>query len=494
VIAALLVGLGIALWQARRAITERDRAIALADRNAAVNVFLDTLLTRAARAGPLTADQLLDRSERLIDSEIQGHAEHRAYVLGVLANCHSQLDNPARARQLLERALEAARGVADTALRDSLESRHALVRGQLGEMNDAIAATEAILARRLTTPEVRSETHGHRSVLASWAGNQAESLQHAIEALRWFRASRLLPPRQEAALLGNLGWARLMSGQVDEADRHLSEGMAVHERLGLADSPAAVQLIATAAHAQQEMGDLPRSLELFDRGLAVSARATPDAPPSPYLLANRAYTLTQMGRYADAEAGYRMAADVARQQGAALIVYSIRMCVVELFVERGLVEDAENELHAAESERTVEAPPDSPANYARQLAEARLALLKGDTEIAITEYSKALEGEQASAGTINALLGRASAYRQAAALDLALADAREALDFARRFQGRKPASFRTGLACLMMARIHKEQGDIAAARQAARTAVEQLSKGVDSAHPALALARRLSTP
>jgi hypothetical protein len=34
----------------------------------------------------------------------------------------------------------------------------------------------------------------------------------------------------------------------------------------------------------------------------------------------------------------------------------------------------------------------------------------------------------------------------------------------------------------------------AAAREAARTAVEQLSKDVDSAHPALALARRLSTP
>jgi len=73
-------------------------------------------------------------------------------------------------------------------------------------------------------------------------------------------------------------------------------------------------------------------------------------------------------------------------------------------------------------------------------------------------------------------------------------DAREGLDFARRFQGRKPASFRTGLAYLMMARIHQEQGDSAAAREAARTAVEQLSNSMDSAHPALVLARRLSTP
>jgi len=34
----------------------------------------------------------------------------------------------------------------------------------------------------------------------------------------------------------------------------------------------------------------------------------------------------------------------------------------------------------------------------------------------------------------------------------------------------------------------------AAAREATRTAAEQLSKHVDSAHPAFALARRLSTP
>ncbi len=495
VIAALLIGLGVALWQARRAIAERDRALALADRNAAVNIFLDTLLTRAARVGPLSADQLLDRSERLIDSEIASNTEHRAYVLGVLANCHSQLDNPARAKQLLERALEAARNVADVELRDSLTSRHALMRGQLGEMNEAVAAIEAILAQRNATPELRSEAHTHRSVLASWTGDTANALLHASEALRWFRASRLLQPRQEAPLLGNLGWAQLMRGQADDADRNLTEGMAVYERLGLADSPAAVQLIATAALAQQEMGDLPRSLDLFDRGLAVSARASPDAPPSVYLLANRAYTLMQMGRYLDAEAGYRMGSEVARQQGAALIVDSIRMCVVGLFLEQGHVEDAENELGAVERDRTVNVPDQGPANYARQLADARLALLKGDAEAAIAVYSKTIESDEyLSAGTVDALLGRAGALLQSDRIDAAEADARMALDFARRLQGRKPASFRTGLALLMLARVNSRQGDIAAAREAARTAVEQLSKNVDRAHPSLALARRLSTP
>jgi hypothetical protein len=65
--------------------------------------------------------------------------------------------------------------------------------------------------------------------------------RHSIEALRWFRASRLPPPRQEAVLLGNLGWARLMKAPADGAERDFADAMAVYERLGLGDSPQAVQ-------------------------------------------------------------------------------------------------------------------------------------------------------------------------------------------------------------------------------------------------------------
>lgn len=492
VIGALAIGLGAALFLARRATAERDRAFALADRNAAVNVFLDTLLTRAARAGPMTAAQLLERSEQLIDNEIKDNAEHRAYVFGLLADYHRALDNPTRAAQLLERALEAARGIADEALRESLLGRRALVRGQLGELNEAIAATEAILARRSISPEVRSETHGHRSVLASFQGDQAGTLMHAIEALRWYRAARRLPPRQEAVLLGNLGWAYLMDGQGEQADRHFAEGAAAFEALGLVDSPQAVSLSTTWALAKQEMGDLPRSLELFDRSLVVGGLAAPDAPPSPYCIANRAYTLTQMGRYDEAETGYRRGAEVARQQGAPLIVYSIRMCLVELYAEQGRAEDGERELTEAKAECSVEVPGDGAAAFMRQLAEARLAMLRGQPEAAITVFTKAVEHHTPSAGTVNALLGRASAYAQAGLSDLAEIDAREALDFARRLQGQRPASFRTGLALLALAQNCERRGQAVETQRLAMSAREHLDATLDARHPARNEARRLS--
>jgi hypothetical protein len=128
VIGALALTLASALFHARRSARERDRSLALAERNAAVNVFVETLLTRTARAGPLTAVQMLERSERLIEKQLGDNPEHRAYVLGVLATCHHRMTNPARSVELLQRAVGIASGTTDRALLDSLTSRLAYSR------------------------------------------------------------------------------------------------------------------------------------------------------------------------------------------------------------------------------------------------------------------------------------------------------------------------------------------------------------------------------
>jgi tetratricopeptide (TPR) repeat protein len=230
---------------------------------------------------------------------------------------------------------------------------------------------------------------------------------------------------------------------------------------------------------------------LFDQALAITARAGPDTPPSTYLLANRAYTLTQMGRYAQAETGYRMAAEAARQQGAPLLVYNVRMCVVELYADQGRVADGERELAEAEAERTVEAPQGGAGNFARQLSEARLALLRGQPEAAQVVFSKSLEDSRPSAGNAAALLGRAGAYLLSGRVEASEADARAALAMSKGLQGRKPASFRTGLAWLAIARARSASADKDGAAQAAAAALAQLEPTVAAGHPALAQARHL---
>jgi len=494
VIVALLAGLGAAVWQARRAGAERDRAYALADRNAAVNVFLSTLLTNAARAGPLTAQQLLERSEAIVEREVKGNPEHHAHVLSLLASCYTQTDDLTRARDLLDRAVEVARNANDASLRDALAGRRALVTGRLGETDEAIATLDAILARAATAPELRAELHAHRAYLAHFINDPAGALHHAQEALRCHRASPHRERRQEPMLLAEIAWSYHFDAQNDPAERHYAAAIAAFEALGLEDSPACLMQISNWAHMQQELGDLPRAVELFDRCLAAHARASPDTPRPLSPLANRAFALAQMGRYAEAEAGYREAAAVARARGGALIAYSIALCIVELYIDQDRIADAEAALVAAQDERPSSIPAQSPAESARLRVEALIAAAKGDTSAAIAHGTESIGDGTPSAGVLLSLLGRARNHERSGQHDLARADAMRALAMAQLLQGSRPWSFRTGHAHLILARLAAAAGDREGARREARAALPHLEYNLDVAHPALAEARTLAAP
>ena len=91
------------------------------------------------------------------------------------------------------------------------------------------------------------------------------------------------------------------------------------------------------------------------------------------------------------------------------------------------------------------------------------------------------------------MLDRSAAHLQAGQLQAAESDARQALQMAQRLQGRKPASFRTGLAWLAIARARQALGDAATASRHAAAALAQLRPTLDASHPALAEARRLQS-
>ena len=492
VIAALLAGLGAALWQARRASIERDRAYALADRNSAVNVFVDTLLTKASRAGALTAQQLLERSERLVEVEVKGNPEQHAFVLGMLAGAYNQTDNATKARELLERAVDIAAASTDDALRDSLAARLAVTVGRLGETDAAIAALDAILARPRTAPEVRAEAHAHRAFLAEFINDPAGALHHAQQTLRWYRASPRAPKRLEPIYLASLASAYHFNVQNDAAMRQFAAAIAAYESLGLADSVGCVQHTGNWAHAEQELGDLPRALELYDRCVATHLRASPDTPLSPYISANRAYVLVQMGRWSEAEAGYRDGLAVARQRGMALVSYSIANLFVEIYVEQDRLEDAEAALSAAQDDRPASIPAMSPADSARLRAAARIAAARGDTAAAIASATESIGDGTPSAGVLIAYLERARNRERAGDLDGARADADAALAMARLLQGSRPWSFRTGQAHLIRARIAAAARDAEGARREAHAALPHLEYNLDAGHPALAQARELA--
>jgi serine/threonine-protein kinase len=485
VILALLLGLGAALWQAQKAARQRDRALILAERNTAGSQFLDTLLTRAVRGGPVTALQLLERSERLVDSDVTENAEHRALVLGLIANLFSELDRPARALALLDKALQAANRGSDTALRDSLLSRRALAVGRLGRIDEAIAATETLLARQDISPLLRSDVHRHRAAVALIARDFPAAVHHAGEALRWHRAVPALTHSSEPVLLAELAWACFMNGSVEQADRRYAESAAAFQLLGLAESAAALHHTIRRAQMYEQIGDLAGAIRLFDAVAAAAQRAAPDSQPALDLVQARARALVRAGRIDEAEAACRLGIQAARHQGDDLAGFNLRMLVVELLASRRRFANARSELQAAEAECSADVLAGGPARDVRRLALAHLALAEGSADAAALLFGEALASGLPAAGTVDALLGRAAALESAGAFEQAEADARQALQRAQRLQGGFPSSFLTGLAWLAVARAHRRRGHAKQARDCAGAALAQLEPQLARGHPAL---------
>jgi serine/threonine-protein kinase len=492
VILALLLGLGAALWQTRKAAQERDRALVLAERNTAGSHFIDALLTRAVRGGPVTPLQLLERSERLVDSDVTANTAHRALVLGLLADLNSELDQPARALALLDKALEAAKRGSDPALRDSLQSRRALAIAQAGRIDEAVATTENLLARHGISPVLRSDVHRHRAKVALIARDFPAAVHHATEALRWHRSAPNLTRRSEPVLLAELAWACLRNGCVDEADRRYAESATAFEAMGLAESAPAIHHATRRAQMYEEIGDLATAIRLFEAVGAVALRAAPESPLAIELLEARARTLAQAGQMDQADATCRQGVQAARLQGDDVALYRMRMLAVDLLASRRRPADARREFQTAEAERDFELPCRGAAHEARLRALARLALAEGSADTAVGLFGEALGNRDVAARTVDALLGRAEALEAAGETERAEADARDALRIAQRLQSRGRSSHRTGLAWLAMARLHLRRGEALEAGKCARTALVQLSPHVAGRHPALTEARSIA--
>ena len=130
---ALLAGSAVAIWQARSAAAERDRAVAFASRNEAVTEFLGRMLTDAAASQtPITVSELLTRSEKLALNDSSGSPENRAAVLEMIADRYFSTDNAERAQALLAQCAAVARKLTgrSVALAPDLQTRRDIRRAR----------------------------------------------------------------------------------------------------------------------------------------------------------------------------------------------------------------------------------------------------------------------------------------------------------------------------------------------------------------------------
>jgi serine/threonine-protein kinase len=496
VLVTIVAAAVVSIQQAFEATRQRDRALELAARNAAVVDFVTSMLTEVAPADqPVRVADLIERSQSILINE-DSIPEHRAAILGMLSGYYLSSGKPAQAEALLTRSLELTETTTDVELRSVLLCESAYAASLLGRPDVAKTLIEQGLAASRAYPTTSVQCLRDRAYIAQNTFDPQAALDYALQAQARLRESAVPKPDVEAQLLADIAAAHYLAGRNGEAERFYAEALEKLIKLGRGESPSVFFLRNNWGIASFASGDTRHALEQYDEALRIAVERSIDGEPPPYLLLNRAFALATLARYPEALDAYDAAIESATRAGNAGVRIGSLASRANMLLTMGDLRRAERELAgiAPEIGRTV--PPDSvPAKTFLQLR-ARLAAEHGrfpEAIMGLTEIIEFFDGRQmAVAPVVRALNFRGDVHLRAGDADAALADARRALEVSRRLQGDKPYSSLTGQSLLLMARVQEHRGEHPATRTVAGEAVPQLLETLGAEHPDTGYAERLA--
>jgi eukaryotic-like serine/threonine-protein kinase len=487
----LMATAAVALYEARTAAAERDRALAHSRRSEAVTEFVKMLVTESGGAdAPVTVSDMMERSAALLASEYSETPENRAAILAVLGDYYHTVGKDKLAEPLFHSALQSLHSSADPDLRMELTCGQGLALAGVGNVAGGIGLLQAALADPAIRDEPAAACLEFLAYIYQDGSDAANALKYSRLALeRLHRVSNPLPTR-EALFLGTVGFAYQLSGENDAAEQYFSRSLEQFNRAGRQRSPEAVSVRNNWAVMSLQAGEPRKALELYDQTLQIVEQKNPGAPPPQYLLANRARALEALGRYQQARDAYE--ACLPKNPGGA---------VSDLFCMLGIagVEHARANLGAADEylAKTTAAinpklPPGFPARTTLHLIRAKVAIQRQQFQAAHEELIPVFANAKQPSLLLAGSLVRGELSLAENRLPAALADARTAVSLAKQLEGGVQHSSRVGQASLFLAHVFARMGDNAQAKQAAETAFEHLAATVDDSHPALLEARALS--
>jgi tetratricopeptide (TPR) repeat protein len=477
----------VSIQQAIEATRQRDRALSLAARNAAVVDFVTSMLTEVAPADqPVRVADLIERSQSILINE-DSIPEHRAAILGMLSGYYLSSGKPAQAEGLLTRSLELTERTTDVELRSVLMCESAYAASLLGRPADAMRLIEQGLSASRAYPTTSVQCLRDRAYIAQNTFDPQAALDYAQQAQARLKESPVPKPDVEAQLLADIAAAHYLAGRNGAAERFYAEALEKLTELGRGESPSVFFLRNNWGIASFAAGDIRHALEQYDEALRIAVERSIGGEPPPYLLLNRAFALATLARYPEALEAYRAAIESATRAGNAGVRIGSLASRANMYVTMGDVRSAELELAAIAPEVGKSIPPDSvPAKTITQV-QARIDAEHGRFPEAIAGLTQIIEffdgRKMAVAPVVRALNFRGDVYLRAGNADAALADARRALEVSRGLQGDKPYSCLTGQSLLLMARIHESHGEHSTARIVAEQAVPQLVETLGAEHP-----------
>lgn len=488
---ALLTGSAVAMWQARSAAVERDRAVTFASRNEAVTEFLGRMITDAAASQtPITVNELLARSEKLALNDATGSPENRAAVLEMIADRYFYTDNAERAEPLLARALQLLDKSTDQALRSRLTCKHAATSSELGHSAAALRLMYNEVGRLGDDPQTASHCLYAAASIHLAELRSADALrdaQRGLEKTRQGNSGGVM----EATLLGTVGYAYALQARDTEAERYFEQSLRKYRELGREGGDGYLAVLNDWGVTMLRAGVPRRALELLDETVRIERQRGPDIELTATVVGNRGLALQGLGRLQQARAAFEGECRLAMSHDDESGQMHCLIGDISVSVQTGELERAQEYLDRLG--RLIEAsalPADSPPVRVRAVMEGRVDLARGKAVEAGTAFDRALlvtNGTDPT--TLQAYVGKAivalAANDPAGAVDAA----RHALPIAAALQGDMPYSNQTGLVSLWLGRALLRAGDRAGGREALATAVTHLSNTIDADHPYLLQAR-----
>lgn len=488
----------IAGQQAIEATRQRDRALSLAARNSAVVDFVTSMLTEVAPADqPVRVSDLLERSQSILIHE-ESIPEHRAAILSMLSGYYLSSGKPAQAETLLKRSLELTDQLPEPELRAVLLCDSAYAASLLGRPDDARTLIEQGLEMSWPDPIAAVACLRDRAYIAQNSYDPAAALEYAHQAQVRLREFRVARPELEGQLLADIAAAHYLAGNNGLAERFYAESLEQMEKIGRGESPSVFFIHNNWGAASFAAGDTRHALKQYDAALRIAVERSIGGEPPPYLLLNRAFALSTLGRYPEAIEAYGVAIDSATRAGNTAVRIGALANRASTYVLMGDLRLAEAELSAIAPQVGKTIPVDSvPATTIMHLA-ARIDAARGRLPESIAGFTKIIaffDGRNmAVAPVVRALNMRGDVYLQQGNFESAMADAKRSLETARGLQGDKPYSSLTGASLLLAARIHAARGDLARARTVASEAMPHLVETLGAEHPDARRASELGRP
>ncbi len=312
---SLVAGLAAALWQARAARAQAQRA-------EEAQQFLTSIFRIAdpdqSKGAQLTARDLLDSGAARVDDELVDQPELHAEMLKVLGNVYFQLALYPEALKLYEKALAIRRTLSDEPSWELAESYRRV--GLTLHKTAEYAKARPFLERALAMHESRGDELAMASVLndlgnLSRAEGDLEGAQRLLERAVTLRSrGEPLDSPELAKYLNNLALALQRQRQYPEAARVYQRALAIHRKNEGELSSLVAGTEDNLAMVLNETGDLAAARAHNQTALAIAERLYDRPHPNLALFLNTAgYLAAKRDAHAEAIRFYERALKVYEQ-------------------------------------------------------------------------------------------------------------------------------------------------------------------------------------